>query len=70
MGSGIIANIVMLQSNLTLTHPGLAKLVLSSEQSFCSKLVRINPRFNLALAELGLMMLQAHACQKGSFPCI
>lgn len=57
MWSGIIENTVF-QSNLTLTHPGLAKLVLSSEQNLCSKLVLINFRFNLALVGLGLMMLQ------------
>lgn len=58
MWSGITANIIMLQSNLTLTHLGLAKLVLSSEQSLCSELVLIKFRLNLALAGLGLMGLQ------------
>lgn len=68
MWSGIIANIVVLQSNLTLAHPGLAKLVLSSEQSLCSKSV-LNLRFNLALAGLGLVMLQGLVpARKGVFP--
>lgn len=58
MWSGIIANTVVLQSNLTLTHSGLAHLVLSSEQSFCSKSILINLMFNLVLAGLGLMVLQ------------
>lgn len=48
----------MLQINLTLTHPGLAESVLSSEQNLCSKSVLINLRFNLALVGLGLVTLQ------------